>query len=419
MAKQVGIYQYSGKLNDAVGFTGRGGRNFIRVKKDKVKNPRSAGQSIQRMILATVGVAISYFSEVLNNAVEGKSNGSETLSYLRKTWLNMLRTANAGQADSTYGYLPKGKKQFIPNRYMMSQGRLIAPLFTIDDGVITLNADVTGTITEITASQAFPVVEVGNQITILTASMDDWDGQSFGAYCRFACKDDTTPVFVESNGKYVLNPAALDLNKAAGPWQNLEFAISGGHLTIDVKNLQSEFSLGAAIIVSNVENKQRSTSYFIKDAEIACPDAETNGAAVYPTYQNGGTTIDVASEVYLNNSARRVSENVVRVAANLPLALIDGTASDIQLPTVSELPTSLYITAHRSGYPDETLESIDIMQASLNATLMTSDDESEIKLTRIPAISANAVSFGVTSDGNNFVVLSGHGVLADGTPFTF
>lgn len=301
MAKIDGVIQFSGKLGQVVGMKGRNGRNFMRQRTDAVKNPRSMGQNIQRMILATVGQSIGYLKEICNNSVEGKANGNETLSYLRSQWMRMLRVSDID--NSPYNYTKKGIGFFVNNPYLLSKGTLVAPRIECNgsNGQLVC-ADINVAATK--ASELFPTIALGDQITIVSVALDDSDLVPDGGvpniikYCRFAFKDDTVaPLIEDSAQNLVLNPAAIDLKKAAGDWQKLQF-VEGG---IILAALNNDLDLAAcALIVSNIENKKRSTSYLTLDDGIL--GEQWPASQAYPTFGNLATPIDIPSEVYLDNS---------------------------------------------------------------------------------------------------------------------
>lgn len=322
MAILQGVVQYTGKLGQTVGQRSATGKHAVRVYRDTIKNPKTDGQSVQRMVLATVGVAVSYLTEILNNAFEGVQNGAQSLNHVRSLWLKMLRTSNANQSDSTFKYLPKGKKLFVPNPYQISSGRLSAPNLAFVDGesrMYDIFVDTT-----YTASQAFPSIAVGDQITLICiASVYGTEISTEVGYCRFAFKDDSTPVFYQNNdGDISLNPEAIDLSKAQGPWRNLLFDGRGTSVAeVNFLSLVSEnadMASAIGVIVSNIENKRRSTSYLVVNEDPNWDDY--NGANVYPTYGNSGIEMDFPNDWYLNNSARRTgaSGNIIKIDLPLP-----------------------------------------------------------------------------------------------------
>ena len=426
MATLNGVIQYSGKLGQTVGMKGQNGKNYVRVRRDTIKNPRSAGQAIQRMIASTVAVSMGYLTEILNNSVESKSNGAATLNYLRSLWMNMLRTADAASAPSTHNYLPKGQKLFIPNRYQLSQGRLVAPAVTLDENVITFDKTLSDfALATATASVAFPDVRVGDQITVIAISESDGGDATTADYCRFAFKDDTTPCFIEDNAEYYLNPAAIDLAKASGNWDQLVFGFTTNKLTIGLQLFQSLYNvIAVGVIVSNIENKQRSTSYLVVDpyADVA----DYAGGDVYPTYMGSSTDIDLASEIYLNNSARRnaaagvIISGVTLGSNSLPSAIGTDNSSVLSVPC-DAAPQSLKVNLRSAG---RDFVSEEIVGAAAEATLASHTEEQVGTVVDLSVETAGAFAtdhYNVTlyAPSEPVIISGGSGVLADGTPFTF
>ena len=424
MAIQSGVIQYSGKLGQTVGMSGQNGKHYMRVRRDTIKNPRSAGQAIQRMIASTVAVSISYLTEILNNSVEGKTNGAQTLNYLRSIWMNMLRTADASQTPSTYLYLPKGKKIFVPNRYLLSQGRLAAPTFTVDESATLVLQAAVGNNTpgEGTASEIFPDVRVGDQITVIIVSglgLDYTEAQ----YCRFAFKNDTTPVLIEDGTTWVLNPAAIDLAKAAGKWAELTFGIYDGQLQINAEALSISSvndngqCFGAGVIVSNIENKQRSTSYFVSSGVEALADYLCGGD-VYPSYMGSSTDIDLASEIYLNNSARRnAGAAAVELNSNAPLVINEDGTANIHVSDFDSMPQSLYVHILANG--TDVTPNVNIIGAAVDTVVWDGGEDGTLEVNAAAALAGTTLNFSLAANGVGIAIVGGHGVLADGTPFTF
>jgi hypothetical protein len=300
MGKLTGIIQYSGKLSNSVGMRGQNGRNFLRIRRTEIKNPKSDAQCIQRMILATVAKSIAFLSVVLSSAVEGKANGAETLAYLRGQWMRMLRTSDIISADSQYEYLKKNADTFSLNPYLLSKGSIVAPAFTVNSANKAIDSSAIGvTVGESTASGVFLGVAVGNQITIV-AVYNDVTSATDGVtprrvkYCRFAFKDDKT-IAVNSDGN--LNSAALDLVKAEGDWSSLIFDF--GQLRLSEFIGEGNQLVGASILISNIEGKQRSTSYLVLADNVV---KQWSGAEAYQTYGDQAVSIDMVSSEYLNNS---------------------------------------------------------------------------------------------------------------------
>lgn len=299
----------SGKLGDVVAYN-YNGKQAARVRRRSIANPRSAKQAIQRAIAATVAKFVSAFAPVLNNSLQSEQTKVKTLAKIRGMNMNMLRQLAAMELGT---YCPKGAMFVAPNDYIISRGslrgieplrsdsalsemrRTISGIFNATDIVINVNN---------TASQAFPGIAVGDQISIIVTSHTAIADGSQVAMCRFAFKDDTTPVFLatEDEGEFLLNPAAIDLTKADGKYDELVFetatlgnsAISRIHVGNILGGVVFLDNFG--LIVSREENKLRSNARMVSVAL-----SEYSLADVYPTYMDGGTAIDMPSENYLDN----------------------------------------------------------------------------------------------------------------------
>lgn len=302
MAKQIGIIRFSGKLGETVGRKANyKGTETIGKRAASVRNPKSTLQAIQRMIMSTVAVSIGGFAEVLSNSVEGKRNGAETINYLRGEWMNMLRVAGMLSPSNTYRYTKKGDSLYISNPYLVSKGSLNPVHCNIVDETLLevpeMNAAADAATA--TASQLFPSIELGHQITILFADYEGTEYQEHTGchYLRFAFKDDTVPALV--SGK--LNPAAIDTNKAEGAWRVIEFDVAAQ--TIDLATaMPYEFLQGAAIIVSCKEDGRRSSARM--SMPLSSSGTGYSASEAYESFMANGVEIDAASDIYLNNNVQ-------------------------------------------------------------------------------------------------------------------
>lgn len=373
MGKITSIITFRGKLGNTVGSKGLRGRHLIRARQYEVKNPRSNAQNVQRMIFATAATSLSYLTEILNNSFEGKAFGQESLSYARKVNLDLLRNMNPTSSITGGHFLKKGEKFFAPNEYILSQGILNNPDFILTDGAdyyIRFTGSPAWNAT-LTASQIFPDVAVGDQITIISVGAG---ARSYGdevelgytevRYCRFAFKDDTTPALVsDGEGGFAINPAAIDLVKAKGPWDKLTFDTSENGLvsTVGMHSAVPAGLMAAAVLVSNLENNRRSNSRMA----VLAPSSVTkdwlwHGGDAYPTYGNvAAEQYDFASDVYLNNSARRAAAggDSQFISANydgeaLP-ASVDTVAGQLSIP-VPSMPTSLRLNVRYNDVQQNT-----------------------------------------------------------------
>lgn len=414
MGKLTGIIQYSGKLSNSVGMRGQNGRNYIRLRRTEIKNPKSDAQCIQRMILATVAKSIAFLSVVLSSAVEGKANGAETLAYLRGQWMRMLRTSDIISADSQYEYLKKNADTFSLNPYLLSKGSIVAPAIKVNgstNNTLESSAFANAEPAQSLASETIIGVALGNQITIVavyndTASAVDGVTPRRVKYCRFAFKEDG--VALDGGGYLVSN--VLDLVKAEGDWNQLFFKNGKLDLT-DFIGVGNEL-VGASILVSNIEGKQRSTSYLALADNVA---KQWSGAEAYQTYGDQAVSIDMVSSEYLNNSAV-VGGDIQGVVSlqNAPVLINYDQTLSIQLNGVPSQPTDVRLVFH--DYDGTNKESGNLVDVSVDDIILAN----RVKCTTAPAYLSQVWNIGVSNyDGQNAIsVISGY-VICDGVKYTF
>lgn len=372
MAKQISSIQFKGKLGENVGFTGLRGQAFVRKANTSIKNPRTTGQNVQRMILATVGTSIGFLSEVLNSSVQGKSRGAETLAYLRGEWMRQLRVQNIFDASNTLRYATKGYNGFTPNPYLLSKGTIYGPATTMSQQYLALNSDdLTAPDAAKTATQLFPTIALGDQITLICCYKESGAAPYYGeqpiscAYLRFAFKDDSVPALITGEDSLLrLNPAAIDLSKAAGAWRSVIVRNDGtGVGAFDMTRISRGDIVAGALLVSNLEGNKRSTSYLSVD-----PNANLFWTASFaePTFGNNSTPLDFASEIYLNNSAA-IDEDAAP-ATNMVLVTPTDANPDIlrqesvafEVSGVDQFPESIKVMIYGDyGLTDELAGSVD------------------------------------------------------------
>lgn len=305
MAKLDGVIQFTGKLGQTVGVKGQDGRNVLRVRRNSIKNPKTDAQCAQRMICTTAAQAVSQLKQILNNSFEGKSFGAKSLQYARSLYMRMLRTTPSLDGNGMV-YLPKGSLNFPVNAYPLSQGSLRSTGGSYDaqagSSIVFLPAAFTGVPT---ASQLFPQVEVGNQITILAVGQDQ-SLRNKVSICRFAFKDDKTPALVSiGEGEFKINPEAINANLAEGDFGKIVITEESGRFSFNVSEmLAAETIIAAATIVSDKINGKRSTDFLEFSADILSTENRggLSAAEAMPTYGDNAASLNLVSDYYLQNS---------------------------------------------------------------------------------------------------------------------
>ena len=184
---------------------------IIRSLPETVKNPQTAGQTMQRMKLAPAQKFYKAFSELLSNAFQGIAYGDASRRYFM---------ALAMKAEGPY--VQKGVDRFIPAAYVFSQGSLpsvgIEP-FKGGATVITLANEVAAEKTTITNAEFAELLGVGEDYQLTVAVVNNVNGVFIPSYIpfdkRLQIKDLPEGTLAIDDGKVTINPAALGLDMSA------------------------------------------------------------------------------------------------------------------------------------------------------------------------------------------------------------
>ena len=184
---------------------------IIRSLPESVKNPQTAGQTMQRMKLAPAQKFYKAFSELLSNAFQGIAYGDASRRYFMAL------------AMKTEGpYVQKGVDRFIPAAYVFSQGSLPSVGIEPFEGgatVITLANEVAEGKTTITNAEFAELLGVGEDYQLTVAVVNNVNGVFIPSYIpfdkRLQIKDLPEGTLAIAEGKVTINPAALGLDMSA------------------------------------------------------------------------------------------------------------------------------------------------------------------------------------------------------------
>ena len=120
-----------GKLGDIV-LSRVYGQQISRARAKVVKNPRTKGQQVQRIILATVTKAYSQMKSIVNHSWQGISYGAASMKKFNQLNMEFLRNQLAGYGLDNDSDRPLDWAWFIapenqlavPNRWAISRGTL-------------------------------------------------------------------------------------------------------------------------------------------------------------------------------------------------------------------------------------------------------------------------------------------------------
>lgn len=247
---------------------------IIRSLPESVKNPQTAGQTMQRMKLAPAQKFYSAFSELLSNAFQGIAYGDASRRYFM---------ALAMKAEGPY--VQKGVDRFIPAAYVFSQGSLpsigIEP-FEGGATVITLANEVAEGTTTITNAEFAELLGVAENYQLTIAVVNNVNGVFIPSYIpfdnRLQIKDLPEGTLAIADGKVTINPAALGLDMSA---------MVACCVVLSVQDASGAWLRSTQEMI--ISNELRNSLYG--------PDALEN--AIY-SYQSGNTVNSVNSAWYYN-----------------------------------------------------------------------------------------------------------------------
>lgn len=289
--KGVGIIgNYRGKLGNTVAYVIKDGKTketqAFRVYQPSVKNPRSAGQMLQRMKIATVAKAYTVGKSILDHSWEGESEGKASFDLFRRL---ALRSLNA--APAAFGYVDYQSVLSQAGPYQVSQGSL--PTFGLQPDAVSIvsvslattnaptGSDVTTTAQELADALGIPV---GGYITVVAWLHDDADQGRFNwTWLRMYYPSDGSIVvdsaqaIKDAFAVRVYKTGANGLDVAPDGTSVLPIVLNGGETVIDA----------ACVIRSTSADRRRSTEYM---AVRAGADLRSLNAAL-ATYPQGEALI--------------------------------------------------------------------------------------------------------------------------------
>lgn len=330
MATQNSTITVKGKLGNIVGYKGRKGQKLARIRQTEVKNPKTVGQVLQRMILATASKAYGRMKGITDHSFQGIAYGADSQSYFLKKAMEDIRNYVA----KTYPTFPEDLREFpqsfiglsLPNNTFLggvglqiSEGTIptIPATFqkvSADDepklagfgkqiGAASVSAVKVGEL--IDALGAVP----GDQITSCALVETAPDQYKF-VYTRLVINAELTDADREKlwadeidNMRAGTGSTVFDADRSlTGDLWPMPFKLTANMYTSLVYD-QGNWMVAGAIILSRKEGNvwQRSTQklYWMSDAGDFSMDFPDN---VVPQWMEGTTAIDAPSPYYLNNA---------------------------------------------------------------------------------------------------------------------
>lgn len=312
------------KLGDIVFYRSEG-QQRARVRVRNIKNPRSAKQAVQRMVLATASKTLAALRGLYNHSFENVAVGTPSLRHAQRLLMEGYRAkAAAGISGAS---IEGNQAQFaikgapIAGCYAgmpLTKGRLTLPEITFEAGETTsyLSMPYVASAAPIT-TQAQYIAELaklgfepGDQITlvcyainpsVIVAEVGTTD--NYADIYRYARVTFKTAIPENFSGNLVVDGAfnASLIETAEGVMP--EMAVDGGELQFDFNQLPAGYRMYAGTIVRSQKNEAGVTFYnnasFVTSNDLWDYNEAPN---VYPSYMDSAEAINVGDTLYLKNA---------------------------------------------------------------------------------------------------------------------
>lgn len=305
--------QARGKVGSVV-FSRVDGKQITRTHAEKVSNPKTTAQAIQRAVFATVTKCAAGLSDVIDNTFDGFKNGAKSRQEFVRVNAERLREAYLN-GDTAY-LTPKGSSLAMPNNLQMSAGKLgiVKPFYREVVG-LKLLLFYPGTSTRSDDHVGYSLkdlkalgwgIRAGSQITIagIFGELDDPESWNYRK-ARFVIGNwvnDDDFVF-DITDLCILN-TAIEVDKTDGftSISNLGIDLdtdTGNLLSVPTNNYlclgdaASSSALAATIIVSNYDSDKDEwvhTESYMTAISGLDTGADNNTVAI-PSYQAAGSVV--------------------------------------------------------------------------------------------------------------------------------
>lgn len=313
MATQNSTITVKGKLGNIVGYKGRNGKRLARIRQTEVKNPKTDGQVIQRMILATSSKAYGRMKSIVDHSWQGVPYGAISQSYFLKKAMERIRKFVADSmaafpssitdplqwvglarpdslAETGYGLqISEGTIPSVTANYNTEGEGEDEEKFLESFGASLGEAPQGGySIQQVLNALG---AKVGDQITILGILANGEFVKS-----RYITKANATAADMAAAWTPNGSAAAFDEETEVSPNLMIEPGTNTKHVGWD-DSTGSEAKAVAIVISRKVGNTwQRSTQYLLPVRNVSVVDT------IIKLWQLGTTEIPTANPYYLNNA---------------------------------------------------------------------------------------------------------------------
>lgn len=317
------------KLGDVV-FYRSDGQQRARVRVRTIKNPRSAKQAVQRMILSAASKTLASLRELYNHAFESVAVGSASLRYAQRLLMEGYRGKAAATINGDAGI--EGNQAFFPlkgapiagcyNGMPLTRGRLpfneVTAARQSIDGENVEGLQISGTPGATITTQAVYAAELaalgiepGDQLTVIcygvsgsTIVAEFGNVQNYADVYRYA-RVTFKAVLPENFSGLLINNGAFNtalIESAEGIMPAI--SVLNGSLFFSFGNvLPAGYTFAAGTIVRSKKNEAGKT-YYSNASFVTLTEAwdENNATEAYPSYMDGADAVNVGDTLYLKNA---------------------------------------------------------------------------------------------------------------------
>ena len=307
------------KLGDVVFYRSEG-QQRSRVRVREIKNPRSAKQSLQRMVLATAAKMAAAYEPLVNHSFEGVAVGAASVRHFRSLAMQALRAAaaanvagdsNAPMADFAIKGAPiVGSLAGLP----IARGSLPFPevIITSDEWLglpFTPATDPITTQAQYEAELAKLGLQPGDQLTVVCQFIDNstpvatfGEEQNFAQAVRMA-RVTFVPTLPENfSGALIanerFNPALVENTRGS-----LRVYVSDSNINFE---LEFETPIGQLQTGTIIRSQKQPNGTFKNSSANMVANTGTfdwnNATEIYPSYMDGAENIQVGDTLYLHNA---------------------------------------------------------------------------------------------------------------------
>lgn len=371
------------KLGDVV-FYRANGEQIARARNRAPKNPKSAKQSVQRMILASASKLRQIMEPIVNHSWQNVAVGAASTRHFQSLAMKHLRAAAAAELNGessipVAAFSIKGAPAAGLVEVPISMGSLPRVPYSISGSDFENTPALTGidsTFTQLSEALSEAGIQLGDQLTIIgifagsevvASTSDGATNVALNArFARFTFKADdivtSDPVDMIVNGTF--NPDVLERVEGA---RNFNLVVKSDNITID----GGTGAPGTLVAVGLIHTHKEAGKYYYSPADlffldrIATSIGQSTATLVYPSYMESGTTINVGDDLYLRNAVASSKEEVN----------IDAYTLSVDLPAALRSGDTFTITKRGGNFTDEDFNG---MIFTINGTDITANVGSSI-----------------------------------------